>query len=376
VLWRPTEHEPLIEHEWDRGTVEEAVGAIVADADAYAGDGIWPIHPLDELDDEGPQTSLYLGSAGMVWALHELGSRPERWGSALDLPLLLARALDRYRTEPGDGAHPPSLWMGETGLLVVAAKLGSPAADTGRLRELMRANREHPTWELMWGSPGTILAARACGLHDEWQDGARRLLDRWDAGSDLWTQHLYGRVQRFLGPAHGFAGDVHALRGYADDDLLRTRVTRVLDRHALRDGDLINWLPSVDPPEPLERIRVQWCHGAPGMIATLGDLMPSELALAGGELIWRAGPLRKGAGLCHGTAGNGYAFLRLFAVTGDERWLDRARRYAMHAIAQVDRERRLNGRGRYSLWTGDVGVAMYLRSCIRADPAFPTIDFW
>jgi hypothetical protein len=24
---------------------------------------------------------------------------------------------------------------------------------------------------------------------------------------------------------------------------------------------------------------------------------------------WRAGPLTKGAGLCHGTGGNGYAFL-------------------------------------------------------------------
>jgi hypothetical protein len=39
--------------------------------------------------------------------------------------------------------------------------------------------------------------------------------------------------------------------------------------------------------------------------------MPLELALGGGELTWRAGPLRKGAGLCHGTAGNGFAFLRL-----------------------------------------------------------------
>ena len=385
VLWRPAEHERLIEREWDPAAVEEAVSEIVADADAHAGDGIWPIHPLDELEDEGPQTSIYFGSAGMLWALHELGSgaeawgsAPERWRSGLDLPRLLARALDRYRAKPdfGDRAHPPSLWMGETGLRVVAAKLGSPAADTERLRELVRANREHPTWELMWGSPGTILAARECGLDDEWQDSARLLLDRWDEGSDLWTQHLYGGVWKFLGPAHGFAGNVHALRSYADDDLLRTRVTHALDRHALRDGDLINWLPRVDPPEPLEKIRVQWCHGAPGMIATLGDLMSGELALAGGELIWQAGPLRKGAGLCHGTAGNGYAFLKLFALTGDERWLDRARHFAMHAVAQVERARHLNGRGRYSLWTGDIGVAIYLRSCIGADPAFPTVDFW
>jgi len=378
VLWRPTEHEPLTESEWDQAVAERAVGEIVADAQAHAGDGIWPVHPLDELDEEGPLTSLYLGSAGMIWALHELGSGPEPWDCQLDLSRLLARALDRYRAKPdlGGQAHPPSLWMGETGLLLVATKLGSPAADTDRLRELARVNREHPTWELMWGSPGTILAARESGLQDQWRDGARLLLDRWDEDSDLWTHDLYGSVRKYLGPAHGFAGDVHALRGYAEEGLLRTRVARALDRHALRDGELANWLPRVDPPEPLAKIRVQWCHGAPGMIATLGDLMPLELALAGGELTWRAGPLRKGAGLCHGTAGNGYAFLRLFALTGDERWLDRARRYAMHAVAQVERQRRLTGRGRHSLWIGDVGVAVYLRSCIRGDPAFPTIDFW
>ena len=61
-----------------------------------------------------------------------------------------------------------------------------------------------------------------------------------------------------------------------------------------------------------------------------------ELLLAGGELTWAAGPLRKGAGLCHGTAGNGFALLKLFTRTGDERWLERARAFATHAAAQVE----------------------------------------
>jgi hypothetical protein len=46
----------------------------------------------------------------------------------------------------------------------------------------------------------------------------------------------------------------------------------------------------------------------------------------------------------------------------------------MHAIEQVDRERATLGRGRYSLFTGDVGVALYLRSCLDAEPAFPILD--
>ena len=98
-----------------------------------------------------------------------------------------------------------------------------------------------------------------------------------------------------------------------------------------------------------KQIRVQWCHGAPGIVATLGPLLEEDLALGGGELTWRAGPLEKGAGLCHGTSGNGYAFLVLFERTGDELWLMRARAFAMHALEQLQSER-------YSLWTGCLGV--------------------
>src|SRR4029078_6234873 len=85
----------------------------------------------------------------------------------------------------------------------------------------------------------------------------------------------------------------------------------------------------------------------------VGRWLDEDLALGGGELTWHAGPLRKGAGLCHGTAGNGYALLVLFDLTGDEEWLARARVFAMHALAQVDEARAQHGRGRYTLWTGD-----------------------
>ena len=118
---------------------------------------------------------------------------------------------------------------------------------------------------------------------------------------------------------------------------------------------------------------MQWCHGAPGIVATLAHLLEQELAVSGGELTWRAGPLRKGANLCHGTAGNGYAFLALLRRTGDERWLERARAFAMHAALQVERARTEAGRGRYSLWTGDVGTALYLADCLdgHGEPPLP-----
>jgi hypothetical protein len=369
MLWRVGEHEGLTERQWDERRVRDAIGVIVADAEDACVGGFWPGHALDDMAERPALCSLYLGSAGMLWALGKLGS-------SIDIRAMVGVVLERYRRSPdlGERAHPPSLWMGETGLLVIAAGIGSPLADHRRLRDLVLENRDHPTWELMWGSPGTILAARALHLDDEWHDSAERLLACWDEATDVWTQSLYGRVAELLGPAHGFAGNVHALRGYVSDEILRERATRLLERTALHDEDLVNWPPVTPSTRTSDAIRVQWCHGAPGIVTTLGDLMPLELALAGGELTWEAGPLRKGGGLCHGTAGNGFTFLKLFGLTGDEHWLERARRFAMHAIDQVERERSRVGRGRYTLWTGDIGVALYLRACIDGDPAFPSID--
>lgn len=99
-----------------------------------------------------------------------------------------------------------------------------------------------------------------------------------------------------------------------------------------------------------------------------------ELPLAGGELTWKAGPLAKGSNLCHGTGGNGYALLKLYRRTRDTLWLERARAFAMTAIAQCREARLRYGRGRYSLWTGDLGLAIYLRDCISGEAAFPTVD--
>ena len=95
------------------------------------------------------------------------------------------------------------------------------------------------------------------------------------------------------------------------------------------------------------------------------------------ELVWQAGPLSKGANICHGTAGNGYAFLYLYKRTGDSVWLDRARKFAMHAIKQCQQDRIHYDQGRYTLWTGDAGLAIYLYHCLHPDEAaIPGLDLF
>jgi hypothetical protein len=364
-IWRAGEHEPLAGAEWDDARAEEAIRAILADAESAFDGERWPWHPLDGDEDED-STSVYFGSAGVVWALHELGV--QGWGDAA------VALVDRYRAKPdfGEMASAGSYWMGECGIALVAFRLTGDAALADRVHELVLGNLESPTNEVMWGAPGTMLVAEAMlawtgesRWDDAWQVSAERVLAARDTDG-LWTQDLYGRTFRFLGPAHGYAGNVRALanRGTAQQPA-------DLSPYLLREDGLANWIPTVDA-EPRE-IRVQWCHGAPGMVATLGDLLDLELAVAGGELTWRAGPLAKGPGLCHGTAGNAYAFLVLHRRTGDELWLDRARAFAMHAIRQVERERAAVGRGRYSLFTGDIGVALFLRHLLDGDDRFPTM---
>jgi Lanthionine synthetase C-like protein len=171
-------------------------------------------------------------------------------------------------------------------------------------------------------------------------------------------------------------------------DLLRaerrkvlTRDTNaVLERTAVTEDGLVNWPPRPRPelPGPDGQSRLQWCAGAPGIVIGAAPYLDEGLLLAGAELTWRAGPhsLEKGPGICHGTAGNGYAFLKVFDRTGDEVWLDRARRFAVHALDQVRRLRAERGRGRYSLWTGDIGAALFAADCLDSKTSYPVVDSW
>lgn len=75
-----------------------------------------------------------------------------------------------------------------------------------------------------------------------------------------------------------------------------------------------------------------------------------------------------------GAAGNAHALLKLWRRSRDGRWLERARAFAMHAIGQCERARTEHGRGRYTLWTGDLGVAMYLWHCLQGEAPLPALD--
>ena len=379
ILYEPAQFEPLIDEPWDPARIEDAIAAIVADAAAsFDPDALWPAHEWDGWEEPLPLKNLYVGAAGVIWALDALRRRG-RAETSLDLADAASRTLELERAEPGFTAdehyHPASLLTGETGPLLVAFRLASGPALADDLHALLRANVGNPTDDVMWGAPGTLLAALAMGEwtgEPRWEEAARESAAalRGRRGEDgLWRQD---DDYRGVGTLHGAAGNTLALRRLEPDDALSAATAAVLARHAVREDGLANW-----PGAPGREVpRLQWCTGAPGILAGAWDYLDENLLLAGAELVWRAGAHgdEKGHGLCHGTSGNGFALLKAFARTDDENWLERARRFAVHALAQAERIAEANGRRRYSLFTGDVGTALFAAACLDLDARYPVLE--
>ncbi len=405
TLFMPERHSALDAAPWNEAAVRAAIQAIVDDTcERFDLRTLWPPHPGDADEGHGdrPLTQLYCGAAGVVWAMEHLR---EQGGASVsfDAAAAVGGLLERCHADTvPDAMQRPSYFLCDGGILLTQWKLKREAALADALYATVESNLHNPAREALWGSPGTLVAAlhmlEATG-ESRWLDVFRRgVAILWDemepvqhsAGGApvwLWTQDLYGRRVRYLGAGHGFAGNLFpVLRGarWLDPSVVRgfeERAFETLSFTAERRDGQANWQPNFDrgaagfPPKPL----VQDCHGAPGIVCRLATTTHAplrELLVEGGELIWAAGPLAKPPGLCHGTDGNGYAFLKLHAATGEGRWLERARAFAMHALRQSEAARAALGRRRYSLWTGDLGLAVYLWSCINADPALPTLDLF
>ncbi|GAC1607878.1 MAG: hypothetical protein NVS3B2_17040 [Ramlibacter sp.] len=398
-MFDPARHERIKSRPWDEREVRAAIGRIVDDSlGAVAPDELWPAHQLDEPTAPGTTYSmLYMGAGGVIWALRHLAQLgyldPARVRFDPVIPTLVARNRAVGETQLGGTA---SFLMGDSGLLLLQWQTQRDAVTADRLYEAVLGNLHHPARESLWGSPGTMLAslhmAHASG-EGRWAElferGARVLFEQMlfddGLGAWVWHQDLYGRTRCFLGAGHGFAGNVYPiLRGanFLPEDLVAAftdRAWQTLDLLAIRSDGCVNWHAVHDPATIAGRLPItQDCHGAPGIVVRLASAPKTsgwnQLLEQAGELTWRAGPLRKGASLCHGTAGNGFCFLKLWTRTADPKWLDRARAFAMHAIGQVDGERAARGHGRHSLWTGDVGVALYLANCLTLESNFPTLD--
>lgn len=129
---------------------------------------------------------------------------------------------------------------------------------------------------------------------------------------------------------------------------------------------------------------VHWCHGAPGVVYLMGKayLIWKEdkylqSCLKCGELVWNKGLLKKGPGICHGVAGNGYVFLLLYRLTGDNKHLHRALRFAEFMFTPEFHKGAHTPDSPYSLYEGLAGTVCYLGDLLQPEKAaFPFMDIF
>ena len=408
MLYDPARHEALCNTPWSEAAAHDAIQRIADDICAqFDPQTLWPSHPREREPGEAdvPQPMLYNGAAGVVWSLQRLRGQGMARVALDTAPIVKGLHEHSLHWIAANKSETPSYFLGHSAVLLLQWQQEHTQAIADELYTVVESNLHNKALEALWGSPGTLVAA----LHmleatqgspeaPRWHALLRRGVDLlWEQMSPvrhstqpdrevwIWIQDLYGKTTHYLGAGHGFAGNLFpVIRGarWLDGAVVSAfeeRAAQTLEVAAVREPGLVHWEPMFDdaffsrPHKPL----VQDCHGGPGIICRLAGTNSAPLRallLEAGELVWAAGPLTKRPGLCHGTDGNGYAFLKLHAMTGEAIWLARARAFAMHALQQSETLAAQYGRRVPSLWTGDLGLALYLSACIRVDPALPMLD--
>ncbi|XP_068316516.1 lanC-like protein GCL1 isoform X1 [Pyrus communis] len=171
---------------------------------------------------------------------------------------------------------------------------------------------------------------------------------------------------RYLGAANGIAGILQVLLHFPlcneDAEDVKATLRYMMANRFPHSGNY----PSSEG-NPRDKL-VQWSHGAAGMAITLckasqvfpGDREFRDAAIEAGEVVWKNGLLKK-VGLADGVAGNAYAFLSLYRLTGESIYKERAKAFASflyHKAGEFSTAGRTHGvEYVYSLFQGLAGTA-------------------
>lgn len=279
------------------------------------------------------QPALYSGFPGIAWTVAHLSEADA--GDDDPLATIDEVLCDVVGVSPWQGEY--DLVSGLTGLGVYALeRLPAPAAVEilkrviDRLDELAEPSADGVTWP----TPGDLLARTGVG--------------RCDAKS-------YN-----LGVAHGMPGVIGMLAqalaaGVAVDQsgrLLEGAVRWLLSQ-MLPDHHVGRFAYANEPGAPPIVARLAWCYSEAGIAPVLlaaarsagradWETVARQLARAAAERPDDATGVQD-AGLCHGAAGLGHLFNRLYQSTGDSSLLKRSRRWFRRALAMRDSDRPLAG---------------------------------
>ncbi|XP_050420885.1 lanC-like protein 3 homolog [Adelges cooleyi] len=194
----------------------------------------------------------------------------------------------------------------------------------------------------------------------------------------------------YLGAAHGLCTILQMLISFPqfinNNQSARHDIKKSIDLLISLQSANGNFACAVDELGPRQRPErdelVHWCHGAPGVVYLLAKAYlvfkePTylESCLKCGDLVWEKGLLKKGPGICHGIAGNGYVFLLLYRLTGDTKHLNRALMFGEFMFTDECKKGSRIPDSLYSLYEGLAGTVCFLIDLTQPQKAtFPFLD--
>ncbi|EEC20188.1 lanC-like protein 3 [Ixodes scapularis] len=361
---------------------------------------------------------LYVGVAGVAYMALRIAQSPH---FAADKGRLLARAQGymahalSYADHPsvrGDRSVQAAFLLGNAGVWALAAVVANQAArqddcDNYVARYAALADFCSPVKFLDCGSDelfvgragyltGLLYLNSKLGIEVLPQEKVAVLLSSVvHSGREYARKHrspcplMYAYYDvEYLGAAHGLCSILLVLLQFpwfvgADPSVerdLRASVDFFLHVQTPK-GNFPCDLDDVTRPRRSQDELVHWCHGAPGVVYLMAkayqvwqDPRYLESCLRSGQLVWERGLLRKGPGICHGIAGSGYVFLLLYRLTGELRWLHRARQFAEFMFTDEFKQARTPDCP-YSLYEGLAGTACFLADILEPrSAAFPFVD--
>uniref|UniRef100_A0A0G4H5H5 Uncharacterized protein n=1 Tax=Chromera velia CCMP2878 TaxID=1169474 RepID=A0A0G4H5H5_9ALVE len=340
---------------------------------------------------------VYTGAAGKAYCLYRIGE--------LDLAsqlLHLSLHQGSKRRRPSDGL---SLMCGEAGVAVVAALVSHASGKTETAQKMvdkfcsfaasssgLMTSKADDEW--LYGKTGFLVGAlelrRVLGnqavpsqiVESVWNGLLRKGV------STGWVFPWHG--EEYVGAAHGTMGVLHALMS-VPEMCLAGGAGGSGNREALEAGlrTVLGWkCPDGNFPAVVEEKSqqmselVHFCHGAPGAVLLFSRaalLFSSQAyareAVAAAEIVYSRGLLRKGPGLCHGVAGNGFALLvlsrlppPLLSASESERWRSRARQFAHFISTDEFRNGSRQPDTPLSMWEGWAGVLTFLKALSPSEP--------
>ena len=158
MLYDPERHEKLKEVDWSEDRVKTVIKDIYKKSlKSFNRETLWPTDSNEDADIACNKT-MYYGATGNLWALDQIAKFLNQQ-LPFDKVSLIQDIHKKYLDDPDTKEVVPSLFLGETGILLLNYKYSPSDEIEIRLFKIIKDNIKNPTLEALWGAPGTMIAA-------------------------------------------------------------------------------------------------------------------------------------------------------------------------------------------------------------------------